>query len=64
MTRAVETAKSQLAAWKEQERCAEEELFDGELKRQFLEGWGEEEENSKEWMEDEEDDFKKGEEKE
>lgn len=64
VTRAVETAKSQLAAWKEQERCAEEELFDGELKRQFLEGWGEEEENSKEWMEDEEDDFKKGEEKE
>lgn len=49
ITRVVETAKSQLEAWKEQEEQAEEELFDGELKRQFLEGWVEEEEDSEEW---------------
>lgn len=59
VTRTVETAKGQLAAWREREECAEEELFDGELKRQFLERW--EEENSGEWMQE---DFKEGEEEE
>ena len=59
VTRTVETAKAQLAAWRERDECAEEELFDGELKRQFLEGW--EEENSGEWMQE---DFKEGEEEE
>ena len=41
VTRTVETAKKQLAAWKEREEHAEEELFDGELKRQLLE-WNDE----------------------
>ncbi len=41
VTRTVETAKNQLAAWKEREEHAEEELFDGELKRQLLE-WNDE----------------------
>lgn len=42
VTRAVETAKNQLAAWQERDEMAEEELFDGELKRQLLQGWEEE----------------------
>lgn len=44
VTHAVETAKNQLAMWKEQEERSEEALFDGELKQQLLQGWEEDEE--------------------
>ncbi len=55
--RAVETAKNQLAAWQERDEMAEEELFDGELKRQLLQGWEEEmdeEEMNQEELDEEE----------
>ena len=51
VTKAVETARNQLASWKEGDIRAEEELFDGELKQQFLKkcDWKNLEED---WMED------------
>lgn len=51
VTKAVETARNQLASWKEGDIRAEEELFDGELKQQLLKkcDWENLEED---WMED------------
>ena len=51
MTKAVETARNQLASWKEGDIRAEEELFDGELKQQLLKKC-DRENLEEDWMED------------